>query len=183
MSQGSLSLKHLRAALQQVARKQAILRTAIRFDSDNGNLTQYIQPNNVREWFSFRTTNIDKEKDKNMLQRIIFDEMTNRMHFDLIQGQVCRCHIVRHHSSNNTDDDDILTIDDWIIFNFHHVAFDGESVRIFFDELHKFYNHEQYPENNDEKTTLQYIDCKLRLSRNLLCFEIIVTINKIFSHL
>ncbi len=161
VSQGSLSIKRLRGSLQQITRKHAILRTAFRFDSVNGNLTQYIQPNNVREWFSFCTTNIDNEKDERLLQTILFEEMTNRMHFDLTQGEVCRCHIVRHRSSINSDDDDILSIGDWIIFNFHHVAFDGESERIFLDELQKFYTHEQSLEANDEQTTLQYIDCKL----------------------
>ena len=161
VSQGSLSINRLRRALGQIAREHSILRTALRLDSVSGNLTQYIQPDNDREWFAFCTSSVNKEEDKNFLQTILFEETTNRMHFDLTQGQVCRCHIVRHRSLVNSDDDDILSIGDWIIFNFHHVAVDGESERIFLDELQKFYSHEQSLEANGEQTTLKYIDCKL----------------------
>jgi NRPS condensation-like uncharacterized protein len=59
------------------------------------------------------------------------------------------------------DKDDVLSTGDWIIFNFHHAAFDGESEQIFLDDLQEFYNHEQQLQLNNSQTALEYIDCKL----------------------
>ena len=164
LSQGFLSIQHLRGALQQIAEKHAVLRTSLQLDSNSGDLTQHIQPKNERDWFRFCITLTSDENEKNSIEQIFMDEMANQTYFNINQGQVCRCHIVRRHSSTNEIDDDLLSIGDWIIFNFHHVAFDGESERIFLDELQKFYSSEPNLPDNEEQTRLQYIDCELLIS-------------------
>jgi NRPS condensation-like uncharacterized protein len=156
LSEGSLSIECLQRALRQITRKHAILRTCLRFDPASGDLTQYIQPNDVQDWFGFDVSVIE---DDNKLKTIFNDEVTNGTHFDLSQGRVFRCHTVCRRSSD-TNDNGLLLVDDWIIFNFHHAAFDGESEQIFLDDLQKFYTHEQQLQVKDEQPTLQYIDCE-----------------------
>jgi NRPS condensation-like uncharacterized protein len=63
--------------------------------------------------------------------------------------------------SSIINDDAFLLPGDWIIFNFHHAAFDGESEQIFLDDLQEFYTQEQQFQVNNEKAALQYIDCEL----------------------
>ena len=162
LSEGFLFIKDLRRALQQIALKHAVLRTSIQLDLVNGNLTQRIQSENDRDWFTFCTTFIDGEEDKSLIEKIFIKEMTNQTYFDVNQGQVCRCHIVHH--SRPINDDDLISTGDWIIFNFHHAAFDGESERVFLDELRRFYSAEQNLLDHDEQTMLQYIDCESTLS-------------------
>jgi NRPS condensation-like uncharacterized protein len=158
LSAGSLSIEHLRHALRQITLKHSILRTSLQFDPISGNLTQRVHSNEVQDWFICHTSIID---DDDILQTIFKDEITNRAHFNLVQGQVSRCHIVRRRSSLVNDKDDVLSTGDWIIFNFHHAAFDGESEQIFLDDLQEFYNHEQQLQLNNSQTALEYIDCKL----------------------
>lgn len=146
LSEGCLSIKDLRRALQKIALKHTVLRTSVQL---NGNLTQRIHSENDRDWFIFCTT----FGDENVIKKIFMEEMTNQRYFDVSQGHVCRCHIVCHRSS--ISDSDVISTGDWIIFNFHHAAFDGESERIFLDELRRFYSNEQ-----EQDALLQYIDCK-----------------------
>ncbi|CAF3771336.1 unnamed protein product [Rotaria magnacalcarata] len=155
LTEGSLSIPHLRGALRQITRKHAILRTSVQLDPINGNLTQYIQPSNAQDWFAFCTSIID---DDNMLESILSDEMTDQTYFDLQTGQIFRCHIVRQRSTIIQDNDDFLHEGDWIIFNFHHIAFDGESEQIFVDDLQKFYCQTENVQVDDLHTALQYID-------------------------
>lgn len=157
LSKCSISIECFRRVLRRITEKHAILRTCLRFDTVSGNLIQYVQANNIQDWFGFGISFIDDDND---LKTIFNDEVTNRTHFDINEGRVFRCHIVRRRSSTMNDNDS-LSVGDWIIFNFHHIAFDGESEQIFFDDLHEFYNNEQQQlQVNDENTILQYIDCK-----------------------
>jgi hypothetical protein len=159
LSECSMSIECLRQGLRFLTGKHAILRTCLRFDPVNGNLTQYVQPNDVQDWFGFDVSVI---QDDNKLKTIFNEEMTNRTHFDVSKGQVFRCHIVCRRSST-LNDDGFLLVGDWIIFNFHHVAFDGESEQIFLDDLQQFYTHEQQRQVNDDHAIPQYIDCELLL--------------------
>ncbi|UJR19788.1 hypothetical protein I4U23_022922 [Adineta vaga] len=152
LSKSSLSIEDLRQTLRQITAKHAILRTCVRLDPKTGHLSQYIQPNDIQDWFSFEISIID---DNNELKTIFNHEVINRKLFDIAFGRVFRCHIVRQRSSvvNATD---LLSTDDWIIFNFHHIAFDGESERIFLDDFQQLYNHKHQKQDNDK--LLQYID-------------------------
>lgn len=156
LTKTSVSLECFRRTLRRITEKHAILRTCLRFDISSGNLIQYVQTNDIQDWFDFEISIIDNDND---LKMIFNDEITNRKHFDINHGRVFRCHVVRRRSSTIIDED-FLAIDDWIIFNFHHIAFDGESEQIFFDDLQQLYELEQKIQVKDQETTLQYIDCK-----------------------
>ncbi len=153
----SLSIECLRRTLRRITEKHSILRTYLQFDPVSGNLTQCVQPNDVQDCFSFDVTVID---DDNKLKAIFNNEVRNPTYFNLSQGRVFRCHIVCRRSSI-INDDAFLLPGDWIIFNFHHAAFDGESEQIFLDDLQEFYTQEQQFQVNNEKAALQYIDCEL----------------------
>lgn len=154
--QSSVSIESLRRSLRQMTAKHAILRTCLRFDSVDGNLSQYVQLNDIQDWFILNVSVID---DDNQVQTILNDEITNRNHFDWNQGRVFRCHVICRRSSTTHNIDTILA-GDWIIFNFHHAAFDGESEQIFLDDLQEIYSHGERYSDNDDQTTMQYIDCK-----------------------
>ncbi|CAF0953029.1 unnamed protein product [Adineta steineri] len=157
LSEGTISIKRLQRALRNITRKHAVLRTCLRMDPVHGNLIQYIQSNDKQDWFTFSK---DIIQDDNMLATIFMNEWTNRSHFDLSQGRVSRCHILHYQRRSEKDDDNLLSIGDWIIFNFHHVAFDGESEQIFFNDLRNFYIDEQEQAVEDSEAALQYIDCE-----------------------
>lgn len=90
--------------------------------------------------------------DETRIQHILYDEQTNKSLFDLAKGRVVRCHILR--LSKNINNDDHLNISDMIIFSFHHIAFDGFSTDIFFDDLEKAY----VTDKPLEPLTFDYID-------------------------
>ena len=139
VSQNCVSIKRLREALEQITLKHAILRTSVQLD----NMTQSIH---LQDRFTFSVSLIEN----NSIETILLDENSNKTYFNLEQGQVFRCHLVQHCAS-----DDFLFTGDWIIFNFHHAAFDGESERIFLNELQQFYRNK---EKNHQALMLQYID-------------------------
>ena len=149
VSDNSLSIECLRQVLAKITEKHTILRTSLRFDSANGNLMQHIQSNNQ---FTFSISSIE---DKSSIETIFSDESNNRRHFNVEQGQVFRCRIVREQSSVlDENDSDLLCQGDWIIFNFHHAAFDGQSEEIFLNELQQFYRNRE----SDQKLVVGYID-------------------------
>lgn len=156
LSECSLSIKRLRETLRLITEENAIFRTCLRFDTVSGNLSQSVQPNHVQDWFGFEVSVISDDKE---LETILNDEMINRKYFDLSEGRVFRCHVARRRSSASIDDD-FLSVGDWIIFNFHHVAFDGESERIFLRNLQELYTHKHQLHVDDVQTKLQYIDCE-----------------------
>ena len=156
LSECSLSIKRLRHTLRLITEENAIFRTCLRFDAVSGNLTQSVQPNHVQDWFGFDVSVISDDKT---LETIFNDETINRKYFDLSEGRVFRCHVVRRHPPASSTDDS-LSVGDWIIFNFHHVAFDGESGRIFLENFQEFYKHKPQLHANDVQSKLQYIDCE-----------------------
>ena len=80
---------------------------------------------------------ITQINDEQHMEDIIYDEETNASLFDLSEGRVFRSHILRR---SNSIDSDMLMIGDLIIFNFHHIAFDGSSIEIFLNDLYKAYS-------------------------------------------
>lgn len=156
LSKASVSIERLRQTLRCLTEKHAILRTSVVLDPTTGHLIQYVQSNSIHDWFSFEISIIDNDDE---IKTIFHDELTNRTYFDIAHGRVFRCHIVRQCSSM-IDNTDLLSIGDWIIFNFHHMAFDGESQEIFFNDLQRFYAVQHQLEDNTKRNILQYIDCK-----------------------
>lgn len=156
VSKSPISIERLRRTLRQMTGKHAVLRTSVQLDLARGHLTQHIHPNDGQDWFGFEISVIDNRDE---LKPIFHDETTNRSHFDVGHGRVFRCHIVRQHQST-VNDDDVLLVDDWIIFNFHHIAFDGESEPIFLADLQQFYDQQQQRQDSAKQDVLQYIDCK-----------------------
>ncbi|CAF1435179.1 unnamed protein product, partial [Didymodactylos carnosus] len=62
-----------------------------------------------------------------------------------------------NNSNNNTIDQNMLNENDYILFNFHHIAFDGYSTTLFLNDLLLAYaNNELHQISNDD--CLQYID-------------------------
>ncbi|CAF1333405.1 unnamed protein product [Adineta ricciae] len=149
LSQSFISIIRLRETLQEITEKHDVLRTSIQFDSATGHLKQSVLPTSLQDCFTFKMSIID---DADELKTIFNDELTNRNYFDIERGRVFRCHIIRQRSTM-CNDADLLSIGDWIIFNFHHIAFDGESEQIFLDDFHQLYSRQQH-----KQELLQYID-------------------------
>ncbi|CAF0888335.1 unnamed protein product [Didymodactylos carnosus] len=75
--------------------------------------------------------------------------------FDLEQGRVFHCHLIRRSDSSNSNDD-LLNQNDLLLFNIHHSAFDGYSqYRLFPQYLHLAYTNTIYERHQRQ---IQYID-------------------------
>ncbi|CAF4313793.1 unnamed protein product, partial [Didymodactylos carnosus] len=152
--EGPVSISRLRNALLTIIHKHSILRTKLIYSPEEKCLKQYIKSmpdevltSNHDDYYSFEMSVGSNEQEFNT---ILIAEV-NRHWFCLETGIVFRCHIVKHKLNNN----DILVKDDAIIFNFHHSAFDGNSVKLFLSDLQDIYN-DNFSNDNDDK--LQYID-------------------------
>ncbi|CAF1212938.1 unnamed protein product, partial [Didymodactylos carnosus] len=152
---GRVSIEKLRHSLLLVIEKHSPLRTALKYDQNEECLMQTIKPMTFgHDLYKFQ---ISKIRSREELENILFDEETNETYFDLANGIVFRCHIIRMMSEIDDDDDlaaSSARMNDYILFNFHHVAFDGYSTELFQDELHLAYSNDTL----DFERSLQYID-------------------------
>ncbi|UJR34791.1 hypothetical protein I4U23_027572 [Adineta vaga] len=126
-----ISLERLKRALSALIQKHKTLRTRLVYDESEGILQQEIVDDVPLE---IMITVVGNERD---LQEILYDEETNPRLFDLNEGRVFRCHAIRRSVATVGD---LLTPSDILIFNFHHAAFDGTSVGIFFRDLKEAYS-------------------------------------------
>jgi hypothetical protein len=158
-STSHVSVSRLYHALQAVIKRHNILRTALYLDN-NGTIMQHCSDttatNDTMKSYGFSVINLcnDDDIDKNMN-----DIVNNPDLFDLAEGRVIRCHILRHCRRNDDlsfENDDLLSKDDLILFCMHHSAFDGTSTSIFFRDLSLAYESNDWLPMNDN--TLQYID-------------------------
>ena len=131
IAQAPVSLERLKRALSALIQKHKTLRTRLVFDETDGTLQQEIMDQISVE---IMLTSVNSEKD---LENILYDEETNPNLFNLSEGQVFRCHAIRR---SWTIDGDLLAPSDILIFNFHHAAFDGTSIDIFFRDLQQAYS-------------------------------------------
>ena len=145
ISQASMSLSRLQRSLATVIDKHKVLRTCLAFDENELQLRQEILPSSLIT-MTFTTTD-----DEQHLHELFHNEETNAALFDLSDGRVFRCHIIRKSISS---DNDLLTSGNILIFNFHHAAFDGSSIDIFFRDLQRAYT----TDNTLEPCALDYID-------------------------
>ncbi len=150
----TLSIKHLRRALDLIVRKHLSLRTSLIFDAVSNRLMQRMVDFNDgnKQLFTFieSTFNTDEQ-----LTDIKHNEKGNSQLFDLAQGLVFRCHLVYHKQISSND---LLCDKDIIIFNFHHALFDFPSMDVFLHDLDQAYETGQLSANDD--IALRYIDCK-----------------------
>jgi hypothetical protein len=141
-SKTTFSIYRLHQALTLIIAKHNILRTALIYDRDK--FIQKVLPISD-DLYNFEVTTIVNDVH---LKQILHNEETNRSLFNLEQGRVFRCHILRRSSDNE---------DDIIIFNFHHVAVDGSSITIFTNDLRKaLINQELFYNDKDTITYLDY---------------------------
>ncbi|CAF4338141.1 unnamed protein product, partial [Rotaria sp. Silwood2] len=143
-----LSIYRLCQAVSTIIAKHAILRTALIYDEDK--LIQKVLP--IPDYqFDFEITFLTGNTE---LEHILHDEETNRSLFDLEQGRVFRCRIFRHVLNDN--DDNNLKQDDIILFNFHHMAIDDSSIKIFMSDLRQALTKQELSVNDQDGIT--YID-------------------------
>ncbi|CAF4284267.1 unnamed protein product [Adineta steineri] len=151
-SHHTLSVQHLRHALQLIVTKHESLRTSLIFHKHNNRLMQQIidfnQNNNTLFTFIESTYTTHEQ-----LNHIIHKEKYNAQLLNFSQGLVFRCHLVYYKqiSSNH-----LLSHKDILIFNFHHALFDFPSMNIFLHDLNQAYTTGQLL--YDDNTNLRYLD-------------------------
>ncbi len=151
--QGSISIDRLQRALRYILSKHKILRTSLIFNNDDGILEQCITDNH--EAFTIADKQIFT--NKNELENIIYETTINPNLFDLSNGRVFHCQILRQEKSiDENKDNEFITNCDVLIIAFHHVAFDRSCRLIFYNDLCVAYNDDLAMSANEE--TLQYID-------------------------
>jgi hypothetical protein len=151
----------LSQALQAVITRHNILRTSLYLDS-NGTIIQHCLDTTViieqMKSYGFSVGNL-RHNNNDSIGKTIEDIINHSNLFDLTQGRVIHCHILRYCHSNDglsSKHDDLLSKDDCILFCMHHSAFDGTSTSIFLRELFLAYETDYSSPVNDD--TLQYID-------------------------
>ena len=150
---GFLSTHRLQRALRLVLNKHKILRTSLFLNNDNGALKQCITLDHQTFTLAAEQT-FDNE---NELNDIIYQTITNPVLFDLSNGRVFHCQVLRKQNVGDDDTDkQVITNSDVLIIAFHHAASDRSSAQIFLDDLCNAYN------NNTtlliDEQSLQYID-------------------------
>jgi hypothetical protein len=159
-----VSISRLRRALQAVITRHHILRTALFLDT-NATITQHYLDSTVidndMKPYGFSVINLphSDNDDRHSIDVTINDIINHRDLFDLSQGRVIHCHVLRHCRPGDGlsfKNDDLLFKNDWILFCTHHSAFDGASIFIFFRDLSLAYETDCLLPINDN--TLQYID-------------------------
>ena len=148
--QGSLSTDRLLQALRYVLSKHEILRTSLTFNDDDSFIKQYINTNH----HSFSLVDEQTIENESELCNIIHELTINPDLFNVTNGRVFHCEIVRQQKLVNQTND--LELNDILIIGFHHAAFDRSSREIFFKDLLLAYDN--YSTWSDDQDLLQYID-------------------------
>ncbi len=154
-STNHVSISRLCRALQAVITRHNILRTALYFDTDGTIIQHCLDMSNTHndiKLYGFSVLNLRHDIEDDKIDKTINDIINHSNLFNLSQGRVIHCHIVRHYSPN----DDLLSKDDLILFCMHHSAFDGTSMSIFLRDLVLAYETDYSLPMNEN--TLQYID-------------------------
>jgi hypothetical protein len=150
---GSLSIDCLQRAFRCVLNKHRVLRTSLIFNNDDSTLKQCVT--DKHQTFTLATDQIFR--NENELQDIIYQTAIASNLFDLSDGRVLHCQILRQQNIINKNYDARAIVDpDILIIAFHHIAFDLLTSQIFLSELCKAYNNHEIWSKNEE--SLQYID-------------------------
>ncbi len=157
-----VSISRLSQALQAAITRHNILRTSLYLDS-NGTIIQHCLDTTViieqMKSYGFSVRNLSDNNDDDEIDKTIEDIINHPNLFDLTQGRVIHCHILRYCRPDNglsSENNDLLFKDDCILFCMHHSAFDGTSTSIFLRDLSRAYEIDCSLRMND--STLQYID-------------------------
>ncbi|CAF4431283.1 unnamed protein product [Rotaria sp. Silwood2] len=151
IEKGSLSIDRLRRALRFVTLKHGSLRTLFFIDPTTNCLMQrIIQPEDPeKELFAFVETKIENDFD---LKAIIKNDKYNRTLFDLSSGRNFHVNII----TQRQDNCGLLQKGDFLLFNFHQIAFDIPSLDLFHQDLRKAYDYQVELSCTDNQ--LLYID-------------------------
>jgi NRPS condensation-like uncharacterized protein len=129
---GSLSINRLVVALQYVLKKHAVLRTSLILNNEDSTLKQYIT--DKHQTFTLATEETFKNEDE--LQNIIYKITFDPNLFDLFNGRMFHCQILRQHMLVNENRDNLFITDsDVLVIAFHHAAYDRASSQIFFNDI------------------------------------------------
>lgn len=147
---GSMSIVRIRSAIIRIVEHYKILRTAVYFNEENGQLEQEVKAITKDDNYSFEIThNVRSLEQINAL--LTAESIT---HFAQVHlGLVVRCHLIKM----TPDDVEYLQVGDLIVFTFHQIAIDMSCAGLFIDAFHQAYDlTESWP-----TTSLQYIDFTL----------------------
>jgi hypothetical protein len=151
IKRGSMSIERIRSAIVTILEQHTILRTAIHYDEKRDTLTQQVQSIVGTDNYSFQLTK-ESVQSTDEIAILLKNESTN--HFaKLDRGLVVRCHLIKMGVDDNNE---YLKPNDLIIFVFHRIAFDYNSVGPFIIAFTQAYN-----QIKSHTTNLQYIDFTL----------------------
>ena len=145
---GSMSIERIHLAIITTLEQHTVLRTAINFDKKCGTLRQDVQSIVGTDNYSFQLTK-QSIQSKDEIAALLKNESIH--HFaELDRGLVVRCHLIK---MGLDDDNEYLKPDDLIIFVFHRIAFDYNSIGPFITAFTQAYD-----QIKPNVTGLQYID-------------------------
>ncbi|CAF1138974.1 unnamed protein product [Adineta steineri] len=155
---GSKSIERIRSAIVAVLEQHEILRTAIYFDKNRNMLVQAVQSVDNNDAYSFEIT-ANNIQSPNEVADLLRNESVK--HFaELEHGLVVRCHLVKVGSE---DDMDKLYPQDLVIFIFHGVAFDYNSIGSFLLAFTKAYDQMELDVESEMKSIVKTNDAALSL--------------------
>ncbi|CAF1156893.1 unnamed protein product [Adineta ricciae] len=159
IKQGSILISSIRSAIVHTLERHAVLRTAVFFNQESGELEQAVQPIIADQNYSFEVTRGAKSLEE--IETLLVSEFTT--HFAQVEhGLVVRCHLIKMSMNSEDEIEETLHAKDIIIFLIHHIAFDISSVNTFIDTFTGAYDLREPLDS-----TLQYIDYAL-YEQNLL---------------
>ena len=163
-SDTQISLVRLQRAFLAVIRKHKILRTRIQNEITDKGMVIKQWVNTVPQHLGEKMFSEQLCDSEEQLQLALTSEVTQQ-YFSLESGHVIHCHIVRRRSAQN---DEHLVEGDMIVFNIHHIAFDGASRETFFRDIQVAYEDEATFLATINDNELQYIDYSVHESSLLL---------------
>ncbi|CAF1462201.1 unnamed protein product [Adineta ricciae] len=158
----TVSIKRLRKALQEVIKKQTVLRTSFHIDPTTAERYQRIEEL-TDEGFIFVESKLCEKYCSDALQTLIIQERAPNI-FPPEGARRVRLHIVRRHLRKaekhgcepDNNNEDSLHVGDFIILTTRNEVFDGTSVRYLLNDLVSAYRTGYLPIRNDAVTYLDY---------------------------
>ncbi|CAF4289989.1 unnamed protein product [Rotaria sp. Silwood2] len=133
----SFSLVRLGQAIQSVLEKHQVLRTSVFLNSNDGIFIQRVLDGHK----TFHFSPIQTFENDDDLHSIIYQISINPNLFDVSNGCVFHCQVLRRNTMNKySTNEELLNVDDVLVIVFHHIAYDLLSQQIFVDDLSIAYN-------------------------------------------
>ena len=151
---GQISVQRLKRTLQSILHQQKVLCTSLIFTPGHDTMMQCIIDQHLKLEFLTEQILENQLELHDITSQIILDPTI----FDLSDGRVFHCRILRRQSSpKERQGDAFIRSDDMILIMFHHAAFDRSSRQIFFNDLRMIYDSDD-TSGVAEGQGLQYID-------------------------